>query len=104
MKRYLLIVACLMAGQSALASPPAVPPCKDLGPNRTYWPNGTLLWGMERKDAGDETSSLLQWIDLDHVRLPDGRERTLRLEKGHLVASALGTEQLVGAVFQGASS
>jgi hypothetical protein len=106
MKRSLLILVGLLAGTSTLAAAPGPrqKPCQGQAPDRNQWPNGTLLWGMKRQTAEDETSTVLASIDLDRVRLDGGAAKKLRLEKGRLVAPALGPEKLVGAVLQGTSS
>lgn len=112
MKARFLMLVCLLSGASTLAGPPQQQapapsrprPCQDQSPDRTQWPNGALLWGTERKNAKDETSSVLASLNLDRVQLADGTMKQVRLEKGQLAATGLAPEKLVGAVLQGQAS
>jgi hypothetical protein len=116
MKTHLLILVALLTGTSTLAGAPpqqkkqqpaATPrpaPCQEQAPDRTQWPNGTLLWGMTRQTADDETSSVLASLNLERVRLASGAVKKVRLEKGRLAVPGQAPEKLVGAVLQGQSS
>jgi hypothetical protein len=108
MKMQLLLV-CLLVGQPVLAAAPparkARPlPCSQKVPERTIWPQGTLLWGTGRKVAGQETSSVLVSVKLGHVRLGKTTLKGVRLEDGQLVAPPTVPNGLKGAIFQGKAS
>jgi hypothetical protein len=102
MKRQLLILAALLVGTPALADAP--PPCQGQAPQRTTWPNGTLLWGTTRQAAESETSSVLASLELDRVRLGEATLKGVRLEEGRLVAPSLAAGELVGARLEGTAS
>jgi hypothetical protein len=116
MKKSALLLACLLVGAPALADAPQkksasatrtarrAPPCQEQAPQRTVWPQGTLLWGTGRKVVADEKSSVLTSVDLGRVQLAGTALKGLRLEDGKLVAPSLASEELRGAVLQGAAS
>jgi hypothetical protein len=110
MQRHVFLLACLLAGAPALATPPSTkaaarpPPCQSEAPERTIWPQGTLLWGTGRKVAGNEMSSVLASVDLARARRGSATLKGVRLEDGRLVAPSTGTKGLVGAVLQGKAS
>jgi hypothetical protein len=113
MKTPLLAVACLLVGAPALATAPRqkeataerrVRPCQGQAPQRTTWPNGSLLWGSARKVAGKETSTVLASLDLGRVWIGGKALEGVRLEDGRLVAPSLAPEGLVGAMLQGTAS
>ena len=108
MKMKLLLV-CLLVGQPALAAAPparkARPlPCSQQVPERTIWPQGTLLWGTGRKVASEETSSVLVSVKLGRVQLGKAVLQSVRLEAGQLVAPPTAPQGLGGAIFQGQAS
>ncbi|WNG41617.1 hypothetical protein F0U61_54015 [Archangium violaceum] len=83
--------------------------CQSHAPDRGEKPQGTLLWGTRQawraKHQGDERRSVLVSVDLDAPLRPhDAQVRSLRLEKGRLVAFPQATTSLVGTVLQGTSS
>lgn len=102
MKRQFLILAVLLVEAPALAAAPQ--PCQGQAPQRTTWPNGTLLWGTTRQAAGNEMSSVLASLDLGRMRWGGAALRGVRLEEGRLVAPSLETGELVGARLQGTAS
>jgi len=111
MKSALLLITCLLATPSALAAspsrkkaPPRPAPCQSQAPQRTSWPQGTLLWGTARQSAKDEMSSVLASLDLSRVQLGDTPLKDVQLQDGRLVAPFLGAQGLAGARLQGASS
>jgi hypothetical protein len=131
-KRYLLILSCLLFSATALATdpqrkqvqpqPPAPPsskasessplplsqrrppPCQGQAPQRTVWPNGTMLWGNARKLAEDETSSVLASLDLGQIQRGGAALKGVRLQEGRLVAPPHAAKGLVGALLQGTTS
>lgn len=110
MKKYLLIVTCLLSGAAAFASGPQPrqphrpAPCQAQVPQRDVWPNGTLLWGTSRKIADQEMSSVLAALDLGRVQLGGKFLQGVRLEDGRLVAPRHAPKGLVGTVIQGVAS
>jgi hypothetical protein len=109
MKTRLFAVACLVVGMPALATPPSAPPkprpapCQAEEPERTIWPQGTLLWGTGRLVKEKETSSVLASVELGRARRGGKALKGLRLEGGRLVAPSA-PKGVVGTVFQGAAS
>ncbi|ATB40888.1 hypothetical protein CYFUS_006350 [Cystobacter fuscus] len=108
MKSHLLVVACLVVSAPALAAPPASkearpPPCQDQTIERSIWPQGTSLWGTGRQVAEREMSSVLASVEMGRARLGDKTLSGLRLKGGRLVAPSA-SQELVGAVLQGAAS
>jgi hypothetical protein len=113
MKSHLLVVACLVVSAPALAAPLASkearrPPCQASATERTIWPQGTSLWGTgrqkaEREMAEPEMSSVLASVDLDGALLRSKTLSDLSLKGGQLVAPSA-SQDLVGAVLQGAAS
>lgn len=109
MKKLLLILACLLASTSALATSPLyhLPqplPCQGEAPQRTSWPQGSLLWGTKRLATGEEASSVLLSVDLKGARLGGAVLQDLYLQDGRMVAPSLGARELVGARLQGRAS
>jgi hypothetical protein len=136
MKSCVLAVLCWDLGALALAAPigagpgeggnaaPAAPvavaerrgrPCqRRRSPERTLWPNGTMLWGTRRKVARDEASSVLMSVDLGGVQREGEPVGEVKVEGGRLVASrapaaagggAAGEDGgLAGAIFRGTAS
>ncbi|WP_224370985.1 ADYC domain-containing protein [Hyalangium versicolor] len=113
MKQHILVLACLAGGTSAYADAPQPPkpqarsrpqPCQGQTPDRSVWPNGTLLWGNARKVATDETSTQLASVDLASAKLGATTIKGLRLQDGHLEVPKRASKELVGAVLQGAAS
>ena len=111
MKNRLLLITCLMASASALAAapkrekaPPRPAPCQSQAPQRTSWPQGTLLWGTSRQTLEDETSSVLASLDLTRVQLGGTPLKGVELWDGRLVSPSLGAQGLAGARIQGTSS
>lgn len=117
MKKHLPILAYLLMAAPALAAAPqqkeAQPltgaehrarPCQGQAPQRTTWPQGTLLWGSARQAADKETSSVLASVDLGRVQLGASALKGARIEDGRLAVPALTPEELVGATLQGTAS
>jgi hypothetical protein len=110
MKRHTLMLTCLLAGTTALAAAPShqpqprPAPCQGQAPQRSAWPNGTLLWGTTRQVAESETSSVLSSLDLGRVQRDGKVLQGVRIEGGRLVAPPHAREQLAGAVIQGSAS
>lgn len=61
--------------------------CQSHSPDRTVWPQGTLLWGTSRKNAADERSSVLVAVDFGRSKQGGVDVGAIRLEAGHLVAA-----------------
>jgi len=102
--KWHLFPVCLLASAFAFAAPPASAtrpaPCSVQEPERTIWPQGTLLWGTWRKIATQESSSVMASIQLKGVQRAGLALPGVRLENGQLV----GPKDLLGAVFQGEAS
>ncbi len=104
MKTLPLAMACLLGSATALAAPPKAYsqtkaagrplPCQARAPERSNYPQGTLLWGSARQSSEDEMSGVLTSVKLED----------LRLEGGRLVASSRRAKGLEGATLQGAAS
>ncbi|KFA92244.1 hypothetical protein Q664_16630 [Archangium violaceum Cb vi76] len=110
MKRLLMLV-CFLMGAPTLAGEPQrkqtsgrTRPCQGQGPQRSVWPQGTLLWGTGRTVPAEERSSVLASVDMRGVKRRGTSLKGLRLDKGRLVAGTRAPEKLVGAVFQGTAS
>jgi hypothetical protein len=119
MKSALVVLSVLLVDATALASvsqrkasrPAAqartrtrVQPCQGEAPQRSVWPQGTLLWGTQRKVVTEEMSSVLRSVDLARIQRGGTALKGVRLEGGRLVAPSLEADGLVGAVFQGTAS
>lgn len=128
MKSSLFVLACLLVGAPAIASAPQrkqpqpqelapkskqtsmaeamprVPPCQGQTLQRSVWPQGSLLWGTRRKEASEETSSVLVSVALSGAQLGGTGLKGVRLEDGRLVAPSVAPKGLVGAVFRGTAS
>lgn len=104
---FSLMSATSLAGSPTRAGPRAqalTRPCQGQAPQRTVWPQGTLLWGTGRQVSAEEMSSVLVSADLGGVRRGGTPLRGVRLEEGRLVAPSRAPEGLVGSVFQGTAS
>lgn len=104
MKMLHLALACLLGSTLALVAPSRAhaqaktpqrpPPCQVRAPERSNWPQGTLLWGSKRLVPEEETSSVLASVKLGNMRL----------ERGRLVGSSGASKGLVGAELHGTTS
>ncbi len=77
--------------------------------NRSLPASAALLWGTRRswddsQQRTDERRSVLVSVDIASPRIADAEVKSLRLEKGRLVASPRASTSLVGSVLQGTSS
>src|SRR5512140_170315 len=76
------------AAQRSSATERRAQRCLGRAPERTIFPQGTLLWGTERQREQDESSSVLVSVALDSLRRDGERVSGPKLSGGRLVSGA----------------